>query len=249
MTLTESRSEHDTRVYGRFDTVQRRTRKGRSTFEVIGRRNRYHTGADPIREAIDDVELSTGVRLSGRNLAELADAWVARFHPEELSTARHGTRACECTDLTVRSLVIDRATSQPIWDRKAQNYLTRDMIVRRCHCGWESLVGTDLGMSWQQLTPNPYRCAYRGRRKSDPNRARKARTAQVRAAWADETETIAAHLAASDEPAVEIHDFPDVTIAIRRRADGVLSVTLTRGVETLRFRARTAGAIARRVIA
>lgn len=264
MTIHETTSEERARVLAHFDSVQRRTRKGRSTFEVTGRRERRMSGAHPLLpDSVPDWESGTiydpTTGLTHRaDLSAFADAWMRAEHPEAVSVVHGGTQACVCDDLTQPAIVIDRGTGRPIWvgakkDGTPGHYVIREMVVRHCHCGWARLLGTDMGLSWAEMTPNPYRAAYRSARKGQGNGARtakrQARRHAVTAPWADEAAIITAALAETDAPVVEVTSFPDVVVAIRRQPNGRMAVTLTRGAEVVRFRARTAGAVARRVIA
>jgi hypothetical protein len=199
------------------------------------------------------VDPDTGIR-SGADLVALADAWVRIHHPEVLSERHYGTAECTCSDLTVRAIVLDREQGfQPVWEDGA--YVTAEVPVRACHCSdFPALLGTDLGLSWQDMTPDPRRTvAYRGRAKARRNARERAARARERVAtvcpWQDETDTLSAVLSATDEPVVTVETFPGVTVVIRRTVGGRLNVRMTRGDESIRFTARTAGAIARRVVA
>jgi hypothetical protein len=257
--MSETRGEHDARVFGRFDTATRRTRKGRSTFVVTGRRNRWHVGPDPVLATVADEGYGIdvdGVRLTGVTLADVADAWVRRFHPDSLSEHLGGTRPCTCDDLTQPALALDRVTKEPKWVPEQGRYVTRDMTVRTCHCSpMPRLVGTDLGRSWEELTPDPYRSAYlpatnaSKHAKRDRKRAKLRKLAAESCPWAEETQVLATILNDSETPVVTVTSFPDVTIVVRRTASSPMRVTMTRGSDVVTFRARTVGAIARRVVA
>lgn len=155
--MQETMSEHRTRVFGMSESVPVRSRKGRSTFKVTRHHRRYLTGPDPVRETIARLvdpatvtaELETvdvdAVRLDTLTLAAIADAWIVANDPAM-------DRPCTCDDLSDTWIITRRGVVT--WDPDAQSYVTRERRVRRCHCRpFPALLGSDLGRSWQEMTP------------------------------------------------------------------------------------------------
>lgn len=173
---------------GTPDTTVRRSRKGRSTFEVRAGHVRYLTGPDPFRG--DDWQGLRSdrplVRVDHRTLVDMADAWVREHSAPE---------ACTCDDLTAEVLVIDRKSRLPIWQgatpERPGRYLTAVRHVRRCHCGWPALLGQDGGKrtSWAQITPGTFAT---GRRPSTVRLRGVHRRASDR--WTSITDASGAHL-------------------------------------------------------
>jgi lambda repressor-like predicted transcriptional regulator len=263
---------------GHSETVARRSRKGRSTFVVTRAHERRMQGADPVIGGMLRFTTDTGVTITGRTLSDLADAWIRSEHPEELSEAHGGARVCSCDDRTHPVLVLDRSDgSAPVYDPSTGQYEVRDVPVQGCHCGtYRPLLGTEARpRAYQQKGPgrgthgadylaatigvDATRAVNRAKRRrqgwTDTHLARSygvpARVPSHLAArdWAREESVIADALGRTDDPVVEIHDFPGVTVTIRRSAGSRMSVALNRGGTLTRFQARTASAIARRVIA
>lgn len=248
---------------GHFDTVQRRTRKGRSTFVVTERRAR-RMRADVDSFTIDEdghvQAVEREARLTGQTLALLADRWMVENAPDLVSEHHGGTAQCTCDDLSAESVTYGRTDRKPVWTGTGSTgYRTSELVVRRCHCGWQSLLGSDMGRSWQEMTPDPRRVTtfpQSADRNAARTAARKA-TRTVREAaqaaeaekWADETAVITSALQEATEGDVVTLAWPGVTAAITFRTGSPMTVRMTRGDETLTFRSRTASAIARRVVA
>lgn len=246
--LRETPSEERARVFGTFDTSATRSRKGRRSFKVTTRRARRMRGVTPFLPDSSDGDV---VHNASVDLVALADAWIARFHPEEMFSP------CTCDDLTHRVIVLDRETHAPMWDTAKQRYVTADVIVRRCHCQrFPHLLGTDYGLSWEELTPDPrrlVRIARAPRAPRDTNAAARRKRAERRASapvpvWQPEADVLSARLAETDAPVVDV-DFPGVKVTVRRDAGTRWAVTIVRGDETVRMRARTVGPIARAITA
>jgi hypothetical protein len=261
--MSESPSEHRARVLGAFDTKPVRTNKGRRTFKVVGRRRRIVQGVNPLLP--DSGELES---LNGRvwdpvlqeyvtaDLVALTDLWVRKFHPGEIEPER-----CTCDDLTVDAIVYEReatpardgiGTHRPVYDPETGQFATRRVIVRRCHCArFPALLGTDMGLSWEELTPDERRwsvLAPKPRTERDA-RSNARKRAAARADWADEADVLEARLSETDDAEVTVTDFPGVTIVIRRNTGARWTVSVRTGETERTMRVRTVAPIARAVSA
>lgn len=160
---------------GTPESIARRSRKGRSTYEVTAAGRRYMVGRDPFTESGDLV------MVDHRTLVDMADAWMALHDsPDE----------CSCDDLTavlptfrarVTWNVPERGCQGPsLVSHDIERTGERVVRIRRCHCArYQRLLGLDGGRrnSWQELTPGtstngrrPSRMSLRAprRRASDP---------------------------------------------------------------------------------
>lgn len=263
------------RVRGTFETVATRTRKGRSTFRVTRRHARFVVGLDPVRETLGKADdggmafTTRGVRITGQTLADLADGWVRAFHPYALSEVHGGRRQCTCDDRTHTVVVLDRGDAyKPVYDRETGQYVTAEVPVRDCHCGFPRMLGTDFGLSYEQIGPGrgvhgaDYLASYVGRdtvrKEARARRRRNPSTAHLSRAYGVTprvpsgvlpTEVIASALAASDHPVVTITNIPGVRLVVRRPASGgAMTVRLTRNGASTTFRARTVARIARALV-